>query len=290
MDSIKHLNMAIDYIESHLNEPIDTKVLAQIACTSEYHFQRMFSFLSGMSLGEYIKRRRLSEAGKRLQVGNVKVIDVALDFGYNSPDAFSRAFSQWHGMTPSEVKLGRPIQFQTKLSFRIFMDGGMTMNYRLQKLPKFYFSGLHDRVKIQFEGVNPDVSALSIRLTPEIIAQLKSHNDMTPRGMVSASVSFSEGRMFEKGTLDQWLGVCSTTPFLGALDNFEVEEGEWAVFLIEGPFPERLQSTWARVFSEWFLSTDYELRQGPEMVWYESPNTQMPNFRCELWIPVSKKG
>lgn len=289
MDSIKRLNDALVYIETHLLSEIEGKKLAEIACTSEYHFQRMFSFLAGLSLGEYIKRRKLTVAAEQLQRTSAKVIDVALDLGYSSPDAFTRAFVQWHGVTPSAVKRGAGIRCQTKLSFQIQMSGGNTMNYKLVELESFYFTGIHSRVSIQFEGVNPEVAALYQRLTPELIMSLKSQSNMEPRGIVSASLNFSEGRMSEEGGLDQWVGVCSSQVPNEGSEYFKVEAGTWAVFQVSGPFPETLQKTWGSIFAEWFPSSQFELRQGPEILWHEGPDTSIPNFRSEIWIPVKSR-
>lgn len=286
MDSIKRLNGALTYIETHLLSEIETKKLAEIACTSEYHFQRMFSFLAGLSLGEYIKRRKLTVAAEQLQRGSIKVIEVALNLGYSSPDAFTKAFVQWHGVTPSDVKRGAAIRSQTKLSFQIQMSGGNTMNYRIVALEEFYFVGINNRVNVQFEGVNPEVAALYQRLNPQLIMNLKAQNDMDPKGIVSASVNFSEGRMAEEGSLDQWVGVCTRQLPQDGNEYFKVDAGTWAVFSVSGPFPETLQQTWGRIFAEWFPSSEFELREGPEILWHEGPDTSIPNFKSEIWIPV----
>lgn len=289
MDSIRRLNEALDYIELHLMDDISGIKLAEIACTSVYHFQRMFSFLAGLPLGEYMKRRKLTVAAEQLQKGRVKVLDVALDLGYSSPDAFTKAFVQWHGVTPSAVKRGAPIRCQTKLSFQIHIRGGNTMNYKIVTLDRFNFIGIHSRVNIQFEGVNPEVTKLYQRLTPELIAALKAESDISPKGIVSASLNFSDGRMAESGQLDQWVGVCTTQRPKEGIEHFEVEAGNWAVFSVSGPFPQTLQQTWGQIFAEWFPCSDYELRQGPEILWHEGPDTSLPEFKSEIWIPVKPR-
>lgn len=289
MDSIKRLNEALDYIETHLKDDISINKLAEIAYTSAYHFQRMFSFLAGLPLGEYVKRRKLTVAAEQLQRADEKVIEVALDFGYGSPDAFTKAFVQWHGVTPSAVKKGAAIRCQTKLTFQIQMRGGQTMNYKLIKQDAFYFTGIYSRVSIQFEGINPEVAALYQRLNLELIGHLKAQSDMAPRGIVSASLNFSEDRMQEAGQLDQWVGVCTTQKPQPNEDYFEVEAGDWAVFQVVGPFPQTLQAVWGQIFAEWFPSSDYELRTGPEMLWHEGPDTSLPEFKSEIWIPVKRR-
>ena len=96
LDWLDHMNAAIEYIETHLADDISYDRAAQIACCSTYHFQRMFSYITGIPLSEYIRRRRLTLAAFELQAGNCKVIDAALKYGYESPEAFSRAFKKLH--------------------------------------------------------------------------------------------------------------------------------------------------------------------------------------------------
>ena len=163
------------------------------------------------------------------------------------------------------------------------------MNYKLIKQDAFYFTGIYSRVSIQFEGINPEVAALYQRLNPELIGHLKAQSDMAPRGIVSASLNFSEDRMQEAGQLDQWVGVCTTQKPQPNEDYFEVEAGDWAVFQVVGPFPQTLQAVWGQIFAEWFPSSDYELRTGPEMLWHEGPDISLPEFKSEIWIPVKRR-
>ncbi len=104
MEWIERLNDAISYIEEHLTDKIDYEQLGHIACCSSYHFQRMFAYMAGIPLSEYIRRRRMSLAAVDLQGGDLKIIDVAGKYGYNSPTSFNRAFQSVHGIAPSAVK------------------------------------------------------------------------------------------------------------------------------------------------------------------------------------------
>ncbi|PFD44328.1 AraC family transcriptional regulator [Bacillus cereus] len=126
MDSLKNMNAAMQYIEDNLTNEIDFKKIARIAFCSEYHFKRMFSFLAGISLSEYIRCRRLTLAAFELKDSNVKVIDVAIKYGYNSPDSFSRAFQNLHGITPSEARsTSRSLKAYSPMTFRLSIKGGV---------------------------------------------------------------------------------------------------------------------------------------------------------------------
>ena len=104
MEWIERLNNTMDYIENHLTDTIDYEQLGRIACCSAYHFQRMFTYMAGATLSEYIRRRKMSLAAVDLQGGDAKVIEIAAKYGYNSPTAFNRAFQAVHGIAPSAVK------------------------------------------------------------------------------------------------------------------------------------------------------------------------------------------
>lgn len=289
MDSLKNMNDALQYIEDHLLEDIEYTKVAKIACSSEYHFKRMFSFLAGVSLSEYIRKRRLSLAAAELKESNLRIIDIAMKYGYTSADSFSRAFALMHNILPSEARKERvKLKSYSRMTFQLTIKGGLEMNYRIIEKEEFRIVGFKKRVPIIFQGVNPEIAKMYEKLTPEIIAELKALSNTDPKGMISASTNFSDGRMEEKGELDHYIGVATTNTDKMKYDALDVNAGTWVVFESIGPFPETLQSTWGRIYAEWFPSSNYEIVEGPEILWNESPDTSNPNYRSEIWIPVKK--
>lgn len=290
MDTLRNLNEALAYIEAHLTEDIDYGKVSQIACCSAFHFKRMFSFLAGIGLSEYIRRRRLTLAAFDLMNENLRVIDVAVKYGYDSADAFSRAFQGMHGILPSAARQANAsLKAYPKMTFQLSIKGGNEMKYRIVEKGPFHIIGFKKRVPLVFEGINPEISKMAERLTPEVIQQLKALPDAEPRGIISASANFSEGRLEAKGELDHYIGVATTRDEVGAFDILEVGAASWAVFESIGPFPETLQNIWGRIYAEWFPASGYEAVEGPEIVWHESPDTGNPNYRSEIWIPVRKQ-
>ena len=134
MDYISGIQRAIDYIEANLTNEISYETAAKCAYTSSFHFQRLFSILCGFTLGDYIRCRRLSSAGEELIKNHSKVIDIALKYGYETPESFTRAFTRFHGVTPKEAKNGAKIKSYSKLSVKLILSGGNTMDYRIEKL------------------------------------------------------------------------------------------------------------------------------------------------------------
>ncbi|RHW38159.1 AraC family transcriptional regulator [Neobacillus notoginsengisoli] len=290
MDSLKSMNDAMKYIEDNLTNEIDYQVLARMAHCSEYHFKRMFSFLAGIPLSEYIRRRRLSLAAFELTNSNLKIIDVAIKYGYSSPDSFTRAFQNLHGVTPSEARNnGQQLKAYPLMTFQLSIKGGVEMNYRIEQKEAFNIVGITKKVPIIFEGENPEITAMWKSLTMEKIDELKKLSNVEPKGMIQASTNFSEGRMEEKGELDQYIGVATTQECPDNFSKLEVPALTWAIFESAGPFPSMLQETWGRIYSEWFPSTNYQAAEGPEILSIKTKDLSSPSVKSEIWIPVLKK-
>jgi AraC family transcriptional regulator len=289
MDLLREMNNALSYIEDNLTNDIDFTEVARLAFCSEYHFKRMFSFLAGVTLSEYIRRRRLTLAAFELNSSNVRIIDVAVKYGYNSPDSFTRAFESLHGITPSEARNnGQSLKAYPQMTFQLSIKGGSEMNYRIEEKEAFRIVGIKKRVPLIYNGVNPEIASMWGSLDTETIIKLKSLSNVEPFGLLSASTNFSEGRM-EGGELDHYIGVATDNEVPDNLAYLEVPASTWAVFESIGPFPDTLQNVWGRIYSEWFPSSNYEQIDGPEILWNENKDMTSPTYKSEIWIMVSKK-
>lgn len=289
MDLLEKMNGALNYIEENLTNDINFKEVAKLAFCSEYHFKRMFSFLSGVTLSEYVRRRRLTLAAFELKDSNIRIIDVAIKYGYSSADSFTRAFQSLHGVTPSESRNnGHSLKAFPPMTFQLSIKGGSEMNYRIVEKEAFRIIGIKKRVPIIFHGVNPEIAAMWQSLDMETINILKQISNIEPIGLLSASTNFSEGRMEEKGELDHYIGVATTNECPDSLTQLEVPASTWAVFEAVGPFPDTLQNVWGRIYSEWFPSSNYQQTEGPEILWNEHKDVTSPTFKSEIWIPVLK--
>ena len=143
MDWLTRMNCALDYVENNLLSEIDMDVVAQRACCSSYNFQKMFSFITEISLVEYIRRRRLTLAAFEIQNSDVKIIDIALKYGYESPVSFTRAFQTLHGIVPSLVRDGGVIlKAYPRISFQISIKGDSEMEYRIERKEAFDIFGI----------------------------------------------------------------------------------------------------------------------------------------------------
>jgi AraC family transcriptional regulator len=286
---LKELNQVIDYIEEHLRDELSLERISEYAGVSDYHFRKVFFYLSGLTLSEYIKNRKLSEANQDLLNGE-KVTDVAYKYGYQSIDGFARAFKKWSGYLPSEaMKKGLSKSFP-KLSFIISVKGGVAMEFRIEEKGAFNLVGVSKRVPMQFEGINMDIVKLAESISEEQKEEMHALQNMEPYEVVNASFDADFNFMKEEGYLTHMIGILTTEDQVSeGLEKVPVEAGTWAVFPNEGPFPSTLQQTMARVYSEWLPSSIYEVINAPTFSFTKMEQERKDYAYSEIWIPVRKK-
>jgi AraC family transcriptional regulator len=288
MNLLKHMNDALTYIEENLENDIDMAEVAKIAHCSEFHFKKMFSYLAGITLLEYIRRRRLTMAGFELKGQHMKVIDVAIKYGYQSPDSFAKAFYQLHGINPSEAyKTGESLKSFPRMNFQLTITGGSELIYRIEKKEAFTIVGIKERIPLVYKGENPAITEMLTKITGDVYSKLKSLANIEPLGGYSASFNIRERENEEKAELDHLIGVATTKKDLLGLGFLNVAASTWAIFTVFGD-PANIQEVWGRIYAEWFPSSNYQVVEGPEIV-FTDRDTSSPNYKSEIWIPVEKK-
>lgn len=294
MDWLNRMNNAIDYIETNLTNEISFDKAAQIACCSTYHFQRMFSFISEVPLSEYIRRRRLTLAAFELQASDIKIIDVAHKFGYESPEAFSRAFKKLHGVMPISARgKGVMLKAYPKMTFSISIKGGVEMNYRIEQRDAFELCGLSTIIKgamtptkfIKQTHKSGKLSKLYADLSVALIPENAPVTPNEPKSLYFALYDFKDDTFSYM--------ICHNMPKDGTPSGYEtlsVPAMTWAVFSSpEDPGTDpaiQCKRAWSGV-SEWFSISEYEHACGPELE--KGYNYGNMNFHYEVWIPVVKK-
>ena len=289
MDWITGIQNAINYIEEHLTEEINYDKVAEEAACSSFYFQRIFGVLCDISLGEYIRNRRLTLAGNELNVSDIKVIDIALKYGYESPESFTRAFSKYHGITPSEAKKnGSKLKSFSRLSVKITLSGGSMMDYKIVEKEAFEIIE-----KVEAHSIENDVNAKSI---PDFWT--KSHND----GTVKTLLENTTDRTFIFGVCYGNNSDCAKTfdYSIGAVYNQKtaVPKGfrkniiparTWAIFECKGAMPKAMQDMWHKITSEFFPTSGYQPTYEMDIEAYTEGDMGESDYRSEIWIPVVKK-
>ncbi|TDQ55548.1 AraC family transcriptional regulator [Actinorugispora endophytica] len=285
---LERLNQAMEYIEHHLDQRIEAAELARIAATSEYHFRRLFSALAGLPLSEYIRRRRLTVAGADVLAGERTLLDVAVRYGYGSGEAFARAFRAVHGIGPGEARrTGAALRSQSRLSFRLTVEGSSGMRYRIVEKGEFSVVGKKARVPLVHEGMNPAIVAFVRSVDKEVRQRVAELSDQEPRGVVSVSDDGGAGNVEEGSELDYYHGVVTGAEAPGDMDALAVPAGTWAVFENSGEFPRSLQYMWRDVFTQWFPSNPYRSAPGPSIL-RTSLSDDGTRADAELWVPVER--
>ncbi|MFD8789531.1 AraC family transcriptional regulator [Streptomyces vinaceus] len=281
---LERLNQAMEHIERHLDQEIEVDELARIAATSEYHLRRMFSALAGMPLSQYVRRRRLTLAGAEVLAGRDTLLDIAVRYGYGSGEAFARAFRAMHGIGPGEARrTGATLSSQSRMAFRLTIEGSSSMHYRIVEKPAFAVAGPKARVPLVHAGPNHAIMSFVRAIDPRTLERLEKLSDQEPHGIVAVCDDLDPSRA-EGTELDYYHGVITTE----APENetaLPVTAGTWAVFNTSGPMPLAIQELWRDVFTEWFPSNPYRGRPGPEILRVR-PSPDHSEADAELWLPV----
>ena len=281
MDWVHRLNQSLNYIEEHLTGEIDYEQLGRIACCSAYHYQRMFTYMAGNTLAEYIRRRKMSLAAADLQDGNERIIDIAEKYGYRSPTAFNRAFQSFHGVAPSSVKTGGvSVKSFSPIVFKITVKGASELNYRIEAKEAFRIIGISAPLEKEIENNFMVVPTMWQEASANgTIQKLAGMMDTPPMGLLGVSACNDE---------EQWkyfIAVSSAK----AGDEFEeytVPASTWAIFSGTGT-NQSIQQLEQRIITEWLPASGYEYADAPDIEVYLNPDPQDAQY--EVWIPVVKK-
>jgi AraC family transcriptional regulator len=286
MPVLERLNEALDLVESCLahGEDVDVAALARVAATSEHHFRRMFSTLAGMSVSEYVRRRRLTLAASDVLSGELSLLDVAVRHGYGSTEAFGRAFRAVHGMKAGEARRrGGSLVSQPRISFHLVVEGRTSMRYRIVEKPSFRIVGRKARVPLVHEGPNQAIIDFVRGLELPVREKIAALSDQEPAGTVAVTDAIDESRA-EGTELDYWHGAVTSGEVPPGLESLEVSAGTWVVFEVTGRYPEAMQVMWRDAYVEWFPSNPWRTRPGPEIL--RTVILGDDEAEAELWLPV----
>lgn len=285
MGWIEGIGDAIAYIEENLAQELTVEDIAKQAYVSTFYFQKGFAMLCGFTVGEYIRQRRLSLAGSELVSSDGKIIDIALKYGYDSPDSFTKAFTRFHGVTPSAVrKDGALIRSFASLKIKFTLEGGYTMDYKIVEKEAFTVMGVSRN--FNYEKAKAEI--------PQFWTEhYQTGKGEVVVGMYGICLDESMGSdEFEYLIADDYV------PWKETPDGYvakTIPKNTWAVFPCKGAMPNALQEVNNKIFSEWLPNCkDYKIAAGYNIEMYSNPQdypkgNQDENYSTEIWIPVVKK-
>ena len=285
MKWLENLSNAIEYIESNLDKDISIDAAAQIACCSTYYFQRVFTYVAGISLSEYIRRRRMSQAAFELQKSDKKVLDIALKYGYSSPTAFNRAFQSVHGITPVAAKnMGSVLNAYPPIRFSVKITGGTAMSYRITEKAAMRIVGIRIPLVADMEEnqkVVPEFwkKALENNYLPKIIEL----TNQEPGGILGVTVYENPQEIF------YYIAASTTEAIPKNMFEYEIPASAWVIFENDGRFKEDVQNVFKRFYTEWFPFSGYEYAGLPDLEVYPVMPGKPLNGHSEVWIGIKKE-
>ena len=284
------LNDLSQQVEATMGDEFDVARFARGRGVTEYHVRRMFSSLAGMSLSEYVRRRKMSLAAADLIRGD-GLLDIAVRYGYGSAEAFSRAFRSVHGIAPAAVRdSGGPLQIQPQIHFTLTIQGGSPMRTRIASMPAFDLVGFSVQVPLIYEGANPHISEFVAGISKGQNEQLKALPMIEPEGILAITGGTPpDAQEGTELTYTHGVAVPAGTAIPGDMARASEPAGDWVVFTSSGPHPQALPEMWAKTATEWFPSNPWQLRPGPSILAIRQHNDDFTEATCDLWMPVEPR-
>lgn len=285
MEWLKNLNNAITYIEDNLDKTISYEEAARIACCSTYYFQRLFSYVTGISLADYIRRRKMTQAAFELQRTNKKVLDIAMTYGYTSPTSFNRAFQNIHGISPAAAKhIGCTLHLYPPIAFSVEVRGDEVMSYSIEEKEAMRVVGVRTRLYADMEENQKHVPCFWDQiLQGDMFPKIKQLSTSNPKQILGISVYENVDNIF------YYVAAQSNVDIPEGMYAYEIPAATWVVFKHDGQFKERVQHIFQRFYKEWLLFSGYEYAGFPDIEVYPIVDQKtMTSGDFEVWIAIRK--
>ncbi|MBQ8982669.1 MAG: AraC family transcriptional regulator [Lachnospiraceae bacterium] len=266
---------SIDFMENNLTEELDIEEIAGKAALSSFYYQRIFGALCGMTVGEYIRARRMTMAAQELACSDHKVIDIAMKYGYDSPDSFTKAFQRFHGITPTQAReSGAKLRSFAPLHIKITLEGGNMLDYQIVEKAPFTVVGMKKRFDAE----------TSYREVPKFWDEWMLDRKGL-KGMFGICTDM-DGKNFDYWIADLYLPWEDITE---GLSTWQIPGGLWALFLCKGPLPDSMQKVNTQIWSEWLPSLQgYTLAGNYSLEFYPMPAENPNDTVSYIGIPLKK--
>ena len=272
---IEGFQASIDYIEQHLLNELDIEKIAKKAALSPFYYQRIFGALCGMTVGEYVRARRMTVAAQKLACSEFKVIDIAARFGYDSPDSFTKAFQRFHGITPTQAReSGVNLRSLAPLHIKITLEGGSMLDYKIVEKAPFTVVGIKKRFSAE----------TSYMEVPKFWSEWMS--DMKGLKGIFGVCSDMDGKTFDYWIADLYLPWVEIP---AGCETYQIPGGLWALFKCKGALPEAMQKVNTQIWSEWLPSLrGYALAGNYSLEFYLPPAEDSADTESYICIPLKK--
>ena len=284
MEWLKQLSRAIDYIEDNLAGEISYQKAASIACCSTYYFQRMFSYVAGIPLSDYVRRRRMTKAAFELQASTGKIMDIGAKYGYDLPTSFNRAFQKVHGVAPTAArKEGTKLNSYPPISFKISITGVVSMRYRVERKGPIRIVGIRAALK--------EEQAENFQIVPKfweevvdsiLVSKISKLNNQNPLGLLGVTVYENPEEIY------YYIAAATDQAVPENFNEYQIPAATWVIFEGNGSFPDSIQTIFRRFLTEWLPFSGYEYAQLPDIEVYAINQQTAQDGHSEVWIAVKK--
>jgi len=296
MEWLHMIRKSIQYMEEHLQGQFNIADMASQVGISSFYLQKGFKIMTGYTPTEYVKYRRLYLAAAELISKDVKVIDLAYRYGYETPESFTKAFTRFHGTSPMQIRKQKDrIKVFLPLKVKIQIQGGNDMDYVVEKMSGFKVIGI--KKSFEYETSYAEIPKFWSEAFCPVVEEINR------KGKPETS--------FEKAVIDNCLGefaICVENsdkmnefdyiiggPYKGGeipegMVVFEFPEMEWVKFKCVGPMPGALQSVNTQVFQEWLPNNEeFEIAMEANIEWYSDGDGSAIDYESGIWVPVKRK-
>ena len=285
MEWLKKLSSAIEYIEDNLDKEISYDEAAKIACCSSYYFQRMFTYVAGISLSQYIRHRRMTQAAFELQSTDTKVLDVALKYGYTSPTSFNRAFQSVHGITPSSGRSqGSILHAYPPIKFSVKVTGGDAMPYRIEEKESMRIVGIRTPLTEDMEENQKIVPPFwNSSLQDNEFTKICQLSDQIPGVVLGVTVYQNPDDIY------YYIAAVTDQPVPVGMFEYEIPSATWVIFESDGHFKESTQNIFRRFLTEWLPFSGYTYAELPDIEVYPISKERAQEGHSQVWIAIKKE-
>jgi len=277
------MNRVMTYIEENLDGEICCEEAARAACCSSFYFQRMFSWVMGISFGEYVRRRRMSQAALDLQQKGARVSDIALKYGYASPTSFNRAFQSVHGIAPAAAGKGALLRSYPPARFSVELTGERALRYRITERDAIRIAGIRIALTEDMDE--------NRRIVPQFWQEAQRNGGISRigglaggeiEGLLGVSVYEDPRHIF------YYIAVSTEEEAPSGMYEYTIPAGTWAVFEQEGDFRETAVNIFRRFYTEWLLLSDYTYGELPDIEVYPLCQKEPGKGHLQVWISVRR--
>lgn len=283
MEWNEKLQQIVDYIENHLQrkeEPINVEEISLIAGCSFSFFQKVFSYMNGISFAEYIRYRKLTLAGYDLKSTDIKVVDLSYKYGYESPTSFTKAFQQFHGVSPKQAR-ENDVELQVYPKMNLIDKQKYT--WRLESKKSFRLIGKSIKVPCTDNVHHKEILKFWSDIQKDgTFFQLVSMDEGNPKGMFGMFGKYD--KYFNE--IEYSIMVISSQKLLQGFVEYIIPEVTWAIFDCRGAMPKAIQSGWKFLNEEWIIKYPFKHAKCPEFEWYSNGNIYDQNYLSQIWIPI----